>query len=522
VGLDSTLSSGFLKSHRVRSLSPIFRLLLASLLLGWAGCFSPWDRPTNAVLRSVYHGSDDGTIPFPPDAEIATLGGFHPWQSTIERSCYLNGDLIRRWTWVVTDLPEQPEILVEQLNFEHDAVGHLTRLIRIDPATQSSRILFEADYKVVNQNPGGLLLAQTDESGIRTVFAYDSLKRATDITKKGVAVNDYPSQGDVTTSYVRNANDQVLQETVSSGGLSQSTVSTYDLVGRLTSLRTPDQLVTTTTYPEKGRKQVVANSAGETSIQKFFADRRLESITGTAVTNTYFSYDITAETMNYIYFPKNITTRRFGSANSSRWLSSVSDRRYVELKQVKPAFGATNLVISQSLRKEIGEVGRLETSMNGEPWKVDYEIDSFGNRIEERRWLEPGGQDETTVRRFSYGWGYRTNASGHVLKFEEKWSYPFDAAGQLEEKVRVEASEVRLTGFAANEISESIEYDAGGNATRTKVTVDRTQKKVTTTTTTSPASTLAAVQVALNGLAQTESSTTVSTPAWHCETGAVT
>jgi YD repeat-containing protein len=116
-------------------------------------------------------------------------------------------------------------VLIDQVIYQRDALGHATNVFRLDPATQEARTIYKADWKGTNTWPGDLNLSETDYAGTTNLYAYDSLKRVKTRTKQDASVTGYPTQSAVVQSLSYDAAGRVLTNTVSAGLLSLNTIS---------------------------------------------------------------------------------------------------------------------------------------------------------------------------------------------------------------------------------------------------------------------------------------------------------
>ncbi len=493
---------------------------------------------TNDLRQTIIHGTGVGLC---EDAGCEVMSSSEmendiedvsvtPFQTTKEVKIIQGGNLVAREEYVYLGALTN-WARIDQIIYQRDGLGHATNIFRIDPKTGVARTTYQADWQGGAAFPGDLRLSQVDETGIATTFAYDSLKRVTTSTKLGASTAGYPVQGPITTSLGYDAASRVLTNLQSGGALSLLLRTVYDKAGRKTSETTPDQLTTTYGYGQGGRVITTTYSSGATQVVSNYLDRRVQSVTGSAVVSRYFDYlqlrsGYQGEYTDPAYglVPKNITEIRVGAVDSQRWTNSITDHRYKEIGEQKPGFASTNYVWKRLEYSFGGGGGALvegirqgsfedEEGQLGTPWFTDFEYDFFGKKRLESRVAEPpySARLDGMDRAFTHTWRYSTNAQGHWFYTTEKYGYLVDnsVSSNLVERVQE-----RRTGFAASEVSETTTTDPFGLLTVAKVTAVLADKKVTQTTTV-PQSSLPVSVVAVNGLVQTETTPTVATPSWH-------
>ncbi len=176
--------------------------------------------------------------------------------------------------------------LLTHRKYQYNEYGYLEKEYEFitGPATEE-RVYYSATFA------DGQKTSETNAQGIVTEFSYDDYDRVEETIKKGVSVNNFDAQGDIETTYTRDAAGNILTETIHdpSESISQTYTYTYDTAGRVltatdsadltTSYTYTSDTVTTTTYPNGATKTVTQHKDG-----------RLYTITGTAqppVTYTY-------------------------------------------------------------------------------------------------------------------------------------------------------------------------------------------------------------------------------------------
>lgn len=475
---------------------------------------------TTDVRQVMYRGTAPGTGS--GDMTIGDSGfaiepiAIEPYKSTKHVKIISDGNLVATELHVMTGATTNG-LLIERIVYQRDALGHVTNAVRYDPHSPGGRVFYQADWQGTNAGPGDRKLSETDESGVKTLFAYDSLKRVKTETKTGSSVSGYPAQAAIVSTFSYDASGRVLTNLTTAGSLSAQTRIQYDLAGRPTSHTGPDLLTTAYTYAHGGRQTNITYSSGTTTELKNYLDRRIASIAGTAAPNQHFNYYLTNIFAWGLMYPKNVTLVTKGGTNSSRWKTSITDHRHALWWEEEPGFRSEYAKQKEFNRNGLG-VEVLETADSGviegqRDIRTHFTRDLFGILQQETTYGEtPGWTALASADRIkTYDWYYELDNSNHLFRVNETWTYPNDNSDW---KTLVSRTKERITGLTTNTISEILIYDSNTNQTTIKVTVDRLNKKVTRTTTV-PESNLSGVEVSVNGLPQTETTTTVSVPAWH-------
>ncbi|MGA2866768.1 MAG: hypothetical protein ABSF95_20025, partial [Verrucomicrobiota bacterium] len=455
-----------------------------------------------------------------------------PGRSTKEVRIIQNGNLVAKEKYVYQD-DQAGFALIEQTIYERDCLGHAINVFRIDPATRQQRVIYQADWTGGQQWPTDLKFSETDEKGVVTQYAYDWLKRLKTSARLGASAAGYPAQSAITNTLAYDPSGRTLTNTTSGGALCLRTVSLYDLCGRVTTQISPEGLVTAYSYtqtPQSGLKTTITSSSGATKVIQNYLDRRVASITGSAVTNVFTDYGQTGLGVappGTLLVPKNMTTNTLGWTNSLRWTAQATDPRYELAAEVSPGFQSANFVRKTyqfwTYPPLVGGVSETAFETGGTlapDWQTVYDYDLFGQRTGEERYgpdadgwgtWTSGGDAATTERITTYTNFYQLDGQDSWFLVSEQWTYPYNSNAT---PALVERTRERLTGFTADELSETQKFDADTNQTTVTVSVDLANKKVTTVTS-GPQSSLSAVQVAVNGLLQTESTPTVAAPTCH-------
>jgi RHS repeat-associated protein len=466
------------------------------------------------------------------DSGAQMAGGYlAPFQSTKDIKILQNGNLAARESYAYVGSGEYT--LISQVVYQRDCLGHATNVFRVDPLTGQTLTLYQANWQGANAWPADLKLSATDKSGTTTIYTYDSLKRVATKTKQGVSVSGFPSQSSIVTTLSYDAASDILTKSEMAGSLIQNTVSVFDLSGRLTSLTTPDGLTTSYSYGGGGQQTNITYSSGATQVISNYMDRRVASITGSAVTNQYFTYTETCFNPkfgcpfdeNYGYEPRNNTTNTLGSPTSPRWTVSTTDITGTQCEEQKPAFGNSSCLYTYTYdRGGKDKYATYEAGVTNDDGSQYFETtiycyDFLGNVMSEisnvssNNWedMENNGPGWATMNRgYSNYWSYQS-IDGAWFKVTQHYSFFTDGSTT---PTLVQTVEERLTGFTNGQQSETRSYDAFGNLTDTNVTINYANAMITNAVSV-PQSTLIATSVSINGLLQTATTPTVRVPTRH-------
>ena len=491
--------------------------------------FTPSPTNTNDVRQTIFHG---GSFSYAPSYDQLSQGpsgapiepvSMEPNRSTKEVRIIHGGNLVAKEAYVYQG-DYTSFALVNQVIYHRDALGHATNVVRIDPSTHQPLVIYQADWTGGGTWPADLKLSETDEAGTVYNYTYYSLKRVHTKVKQAVT-----GQSAIATTLSYDAANRVLTNKLSAGSLSQTTTTHFDLAGRKTEETDTAGLTTTCAYQNDGRQITATASSGAATIINKFLDRRLASITGSAVTNQFFDYKLSDYSVFPAEQPKNIAIVTLGSSNSLRCTAQTTDPRYEQAQELKPAFGLPYTVPATTFMDASG-LWRREMLWDLSTWGGFFEsgLDVVRGHSLQTLWLHDPLLERTAEVRPGQAPGYTDFLSGLCrittwtnffqqdgsswFYVTEEWTYPnygtYDDNGA---PVLVARAKERLTGFTSTGVSETQSFDADTNQTTVSVTVNLASKTLTLTTNVAQSS-LTAAQVVVNGLVQSASSTTVAQP----------
>ena len=314
------------------------------------------------------------------------------------------------------------------------------------------------------------LTSAKKENGTEILYTYDPLTRPATQIKKG-----YGNSPDLTTNYVYDAHNRVLELKKQAGNLSLTIQSEYDMLGRL--LKVIDEQGRTTTYtytpPTDNRGRITTKTlpGGFTLITEYYLDGKIKSITGTAQPAEYYDYGV--DTSSNCYW----TLVHWGSENSSRWKKTYQNMLGHDVKVEKSGYNGS-IVTTENLYDQYGN--KIKVDKTGEASRL-YVYDELGTLI--RSGLDVNGNgtldlasnDRITDSSILY---IQNNGSWWQESSTSVYGISNDAAATT-----IGITRKRLTGHAANVTQEQIQIDRYGNQTISQTVVDRNNKKVTQTVT---------------------------------------
>jgi RHS repeat-associated protein len=362
----------------------------------------------------------------------------------------------------------------------YDAQGRLTQTSVKDGGN------VRTTYNAVWVN--GRLSSETDEQGIVTTFdIYDAEDRVTQETRAGII-----------TSRVYDPMGRLTSTTRSAGGLSLSTATGYDVSGRVTSETREDGLVTSTVYTSGGRIVTRTRPDTATEITTRYLDGQTYSITGTGMVARYFDYGTDANGL----WSKESNAAENSLRYSTSWRNLDGDTWRTASNS------PSGLIVSQTEFDPYTERVTSRTVPGEAPILFAYDADNGaltrqardlnGNGI-----IDLAGPDSIEETQTSY-----VEEGGAWFKETVNSTYLGDDSPTA---TALSTSREKLTGLGAGIASVAESIDSQGHVTTRTVAINRATRIVTTTTDV-PDSNLDAVEIAVDGLPNSATTPTVSTP----------
>jgi len=393
--------------------------------------------------------------------------------------------------------------------YQNDTLGHCTNITVYNCSSPTSaRTIYQADYCGAAANDGELLLWSMDETGARTEYQYDSLKRVAVAAKKGVSAGGgFASQADVLITFRYDPTGKRLSQVVSSSGLGLTNTWAYDVAGRQISATDEKGLLTATSYSSGGQVTTITMPSGATDIRSSLADRRLATRTGTGVVQENHDYWLAdPEPAKRVRLMEKIT---YGGS-STRWKTIGTDWLGLPVRTETPDFGGSGSVVEYSKYAYNLDTPWI-TTKSGQPERDNYlDFDgTVGKTI-----LQDGRTGDSLASQSRITRTLKQFAKSGSDWFRYKTNYTYLVDNDPTPTI-TSVSKQRLSGFTSTSIeSEITTWDADSNATVVTTYIDRSTKKVTVVTDPSQ-SALNATNITINGLLQLESTATVAAPTRH-------
>ncbi len=362
----------------------------------------------------------------------------------------------------------------------YDAQGRLTQTSVQDGS--NTRTVYDAAWL------NGRLASETDEQGIITTYdVYDAQDRVKQETRAGIV-----------TTRVYDPAGRMISTTRSSGGLSRTSSTGYDVSGRVTSETREDGFVTGTVYTSGGRITTLTRSDTSTEITTRYLDGRVLSITGTGVVARYYDH---GTDISGLWSRESIAAENsprysisWSDLDGDTWLTSVNSPSgpidsqtefdpYTREVTKRTVPGESPILYAYDA--DTGALTQQARDLNG-----NGEIDSAGrDSIEETHtsYIEDGGN-----------WFRETVHSIYQ-------------ADDSDVATMVTKSREQFTGLGTGIASITQTIDSQGHATTRTTAINRVARTVTTTTNV-PDSNMDAIEITVDGLPDSSSTPTVSTP----------
>ena len=370
--------------------------------------------------------------------------------------------------------------LVETMEKDFNERGQITERRR------NGRVLYSAVYE------NGLRVSKTDEQGITINYTYDAHERVETETKVGVA-----GQADIVTTYTYDGEDRVLKKEVQGGSLREEW--SYDLAGRKTAYRDQNGYLTSYAYENDGRKVTQTNPDTSIVVTERFRDGQTKRISGSGVVDAYFAYSV--------HNDGSITdSKTIGRTDSLRVLSTTKDILGRVIERRRPGFGSGDFVQTYEYNEggqlvKQSETDKADTLFVYNSARLAYRtgLDMDANGL-----LDLASNDRITDEVSSY---YQDLAGNFWRSIRTNVYASADSA----QKTLLSVARVRLNGYPTEAISERVTIDTNGNENSVLITIDRNTATRMITTDVAESS-LDAVDLYVNGLLQSRTTTTVSEP----------
>lgn len=327
--------------------------------------------------------------------------------------------------------------------------------------------------------------------GTQYTYIYDDLKRLISKTKVGIG-----NQPDLVTAYQYDAANRKISETITGGALSTMATWEYNLAGQLEKETNHQGLITTYTYVQginsgsncKGKTTTITNPGGFTTIEQTYCSGQLSAITGTAQVPEYYDAGINEDgsLWNKIYI---------GRADSARWSKTTTNLLNFVILNEKSGFNG--IVTQQSFYNTKNQL--IKTTQTGSAPTL-FEYNTLGNVVRSGLDVDNNGTLDLASDDF---------IADIEISIDNSWETVVNKVYGTANSATATTFSVkkqRLSGFAASVVAETQIIDIHGNVTTQTQMIDRSNK-TTTVMAKTPASSVEARAITINGLKMSERST---------------
>ncbi len=361
------------------------------------------------------------------------------------------------------------------------------------------------------------LSSRTDETGIETSFDHDVLGRLHGTTRLGVADDgQYAEQTPITTTILRDApGGDIRRVTTSITGGTNSIISVQDsdLAGRATRTVDPTGLETLYDYgtDPAQRTTTVTHPDGSQTITERYRDGRVKRVSGTAVIEQDYDYDIATIQLDGEDVVVETTTRTVTATDQSATRQTQTSRDGLGRTRTEAWPAYPNGTLTTFREYFYDDVGRLSRATQPGLADVLYEYDALGNVSATGLDVNNNGAlDRSSTDRIYESDIVFEQASGDWWRVATNAIY---AADNDATATTVGVTRERLSGFQNVPgppgdylaIAHVLTADIAGNATTGALFVDAANK-LAQQIVTYPDSTTDAITIVRNGLTQSTQS----------------
>ena len=421
--------------------------------------------------------------------------------STREVTITQNGAVAQTELYVYTPETLSQYSLIEKKFYSIDRLGHTTNITHLDPSSAQSRVIYEASYKGPNGTETDLLRSEKDQFGLETQYTYDSLKRLKSVTLLGVASQSgFAAQANITTNLTYDAAGNVTTNIVTGGSLSLTNTATFDKAGRRTSTTDAAGLTTSFSFLNGGLALETILPGGATIVRSNYLDGKLKSITGTAVTNEYHTYEYIVNTSTEL--PRYCAeTIHYGTPTSARVVTNVTDSIARLIRSSAPSYNGG------SVTTEYGYYSFIDTDFGGLGCQL-RSIATPGRGTMQIEYDFHGRKTKQTVedRMSETVFAFAEDSSNHWFSVTTNLTYNESGGKQMTSVQRVQ-----LTGlsFTSGVLSRVFTQDVDTNLTVSTTYANRATK-LSHIISVSDISTLESTNITFNGLLVANSGMTFS------------
>lgn len=205
-------------------------------------------------------------------------------------------------------------------------------------------------------------LRETDEDGVTTMYGYNMARHLVEVIRSETGTTP-----ETITSYTRNAQGMVLTERQDTGAMSTQETKSYDVLGRLKSMK--DALGRTDSWSYNDREKIVTQTtpSGATMASCTHYDGSLAQIGGTGQRDTKYIHEIVSEGIR--------TTMLYNLAGQWTPVQRTTENGAGNIIREEQANTHGGWIVTENTYNEKGQLVRTQT---GDMAPTLYEYDAWG------------------------------------------------------------------------------------------------------------------------------------------------
>ena len=363
-----------------------------------------------------------------------------------------------------------------------DASSNLIKQERVEGSTVTA--LYQANY-VNNQ-----LDFTIYEAGAKVTYTYNSAGRKETETREGWDdVDDFLDQKDLTTTYFHDADGNLTKTEVKGQGNDEKIVTEYeyDKAKRRTRMiergdRT-ERHNTLYAYQSCGNYLKITHPDGSAEIREYFKDGKPKTITGTAVPDRKYSHAILTSSDHEGYLSSKVTYERSDSGSDDQWETTYTDWLGRTVRVIRPTHDDGDdahinyIYTNEGLLKKIETKSGTTSTAPNRLYAYDALKVLYREAIDTDNDGSIGtGQGQDRVTEYNYQYDDFTAQSLGWWRYEDVQVYNDYGTG-TPKKTKARYSYTKLSDFSSDLLSEVQVGDANSQLVKTKVKVDRTNKR---------------------------------------------
>ena len=258
-----------------------------------------------------------------------------------------------------------------------------------------------------------------------------------------------------------------------------------------------DRYNTLYAYKSCGNYLEITRPDGGTEVRDYYTDGKLKSITGTAVPDRKYTYEILTSSGHVGYLSSKVTYDKSGSAGDQQWETTYTDWMGRTVRVILPTHdGGQDEDEDEDEDEDDDDKVHIDYSYDSDGLLQKIETKSGTTSIAPNRLFSydalkvlyreavdtnndgsiDTGLGKDRVTEYTYRYESRTGQSLGWWRYEDAHVYTDYGTG-TPKKTKVRYGHTRLSGFAYNVLSEVHVGDANAQLVKTKVEVDRARKR---------------------------------------------